>query len=342
MKPIKTGLASYGMSGQVFHAPFLEKSPGFSLAACVERSKDLIRGRYPHVLSVCTFDELLKVPDLELVVVNTPDVTHYSYVKAALEAGKHVVVEKPFVSTLAQAEELTALAQRLGLLLTVYQNRRLDGDFRTIRQLVEQGALGRVIEYNASFERFREVNAASWKDSADGRVGLLYNLGSHSIDQAMTLLGMPEAIWCTTDITRKGGQVIDYFQVVMRYPRCRVNLRASMRIKEMGSNFAVHGDEGSYVVHYIDPQEALLKEGAVPGGEGWGEVSPEEWGVLNNGDGRRQYPTVRGDYGLYYENIYDCLRNGAEPDVTHAQMLGLMRLLEAAVESAATGCEVRL
>ncbi|MDR2886087.1 MAG: Gfo/Idh/MocA family oxidoreductase [Rikenellaceae bacterium] len=342
MKPIKVGLASYGMSGQVFHAPFIAADPHFELTAAVERSKDLIRERYPAVQVVRSFGELIALPGIELVVVNTPDVTHYEYSKLALEAGKHVVVEKPFVTTIAQAEELTALAAEKGLLLTAYQNRRLDGDFRTARHLIETGELGRVIEYNAAFERFRDVRTETWKERTDTRVGLLYNLGSHSLDQALVLFGMPQWVWCTMDVVRDGGQVCDYFQIMLGYPRMRANLRASMRSREPGPNIAVHGTQGSYAVSGVDPQEETLKAGATPGGEGWGSVPPEKWGTLNNDAGRAPYPTIAGDYALYYKNIHDCLRHGAAPDVTTVQMVDLIRLLETCYESNETGRRVEM
>jgi predicted dehydrogenase len=283
---------------------------------------------------------LIALPQIELVVVNTPDVTHYAYTKAALEAGKHVVVEKPFVTTVAQAEELISLAAKKGLLLTVYQNRRLDGDFLSARHLIETGALGRVTEYNAAFERFRDVRTDTWKEARDSRVGLLYNLGSHSIDQALVLFGVPQWVWCTMDIVRDGGQVVDYFQIVLGYQRMRANLRASMRNCEPGPNLAVHGTSGSYSIYAIDPQEERLKAGAIPGGPEWGTMPPEKWGIFNDGARREPYPTIAGDYSLYYNNIHDCLRLGAAPDVTHTQMLALIRLLEACYESNESGGRV--
>ncbi len=342
MKPIKTAIASYGLSGRVFHAPFLHADPGFELLAAVERSREVIGGVYRGVRSVRTFAEVLAMDDIELVVVNTPDSTHYEYVKMALEAGKHVVVEKPFVTTVAEAEELTALASRKGLLLTAYQNRRFDGDFMTVRQLVETGALGRVVEYNAAFERFRAVREGTWKEAADGRVGLLYNLGSHSIDQAMVLFGMPRQVWATMDVVRDGGQVVDYFQIVLTYERLRVNLRASMSAREPGPNFAVHGTTGSYTLCCIDPQEAELVAGKAPGGEGWGMIPEERRGILHNDAGRAPCPGIPGDYSLYYRNIYDVLRNGAQPEVSHRQMVDLIRLLEACYQSSERGCGVSM
>ncbi len=343
MVKIKTGIASYGLSGSAFHAPFIDVHPGFELTAIVERSKNLARERYPEAVIIRSFEELISVNEIELVVVNTPDPTHYQYCRAALMAGKHVVVEKPFVFSVARAEELVALASERGLLLTVYQNRRFDGDFMTLASVVRSGELGRIVEFNASFQRYRNhIEEGSWKERADRRVGMTYNLGSHSLDQALVLFGMPEKVWADIAVLRDGGAVDDYFNIVLFYPRMRVNLKAGYLMREAGPRFAVHGTAGSFVTYGLDPQEEALRGGARPGSEGWGLVAENEWGVVNSAAGRRKYPMTAGNYALFYDNIHACLRNGAEPQVTHHQMLNLVRLLEAAFESAASGHAVKV
>ena len=342
MKPIKTAVASFGLSGQVFHAPFLDLHPGFDLVAIGERSKDLVRQRYPDVVRPASFEELISIREVELVVVNTPDVTHYDYCRMALLSDKHVVVEKPFVFTVKEAEELTALARKRNRLLTVYQNRRFDGDFRTVKQIRDPGRLGRIVEFESDFQRYRNfVVEGTWKERVDRRVGMTYNLGSHSLDQALVLFGMPEGLWATVDILRDGGCVDDYFHIVLLYPRLKVTLRAGYLMREQGPRFTLHGTAGSYMVYGIDPQEEELKAGALPGGEGWGSVPESQWGILNTDAGRTRYPTLAGDYRLYYDGIYRTLRGGDAPEVSHSQMTDLVRLLEACFESSETGRTVR-
>lgn len=338
MKPIKTGIASYGLSGQVFHAPFLHENPGFELTAVVERTRDLVRERYPYVKRITSYEALLADPEIELVVVNTPDTTHYEFVKMALAAGKHVIVEKPFVSSLDEAEELVSLAEQSGRLLTVYQNRRFDGDFMTVKQINESGALGRVVEFDSAYQRFRnQVVGGTWKERADRHVGLTYNLGSHSVDQALVLFGMPDAVSADIEIMRDGGMVDDYFNITLYYPRLRANLKAGYLMREAGPHYRLHGMAGSYVVYGMDPQEEGLKVGLLPGDEHYGVFPEGQWGILHTDAGREKYPTLNGNYMLYYDNIYDVIRRGARPEVTHVQMLELIRILEACFKSKESG-----
>ena len=260
MKQIVTGLAAYGMSGSLFHAPFISINPGFELKYIVERTKNNAKERYPDTGIVRSFDELLAVPEIELVVVNTPDVTHYEYTKKALLAGKHVVVEKPFVFTVKEGYELIELANEKSRVLCVFQNRRWDGDFLTIRKLLESGVLGRVVEFSSSYQRYRNfIQQQTWKEVADNRVGITYNLGSHMVDQAVVLFGMPEAVYADIDKLREGSVVDDYYYIQLIYPKQKVSLRASYLVREETPRYYIHGTEGSFVKYGIDPQEDLLK-----------------------------------------------------------------------------------
>ncbi len=342
MTPIKTGLSAFGLSGKVFHAPFIDLHPGFELTAVVERSRDEARTLYEGVRSVRSYEELLQLEELELVVVNTPDPTHYDYCRMALEAGKNVVVEKPFVFSSAQARELTGLAARKGLLLTVFQNRRFDGDFLTVKQVIDSGALGRVVEFQSAFQRYRpELSPIAWKESGN-RVGITYNLCSHLCDQALALFGKPEGVWATMASQRDGSRIDDYCRMQLAYPEVKVSLRAGMLIREEAARFAVHGTKGSYVKFGLDPQEGLLRAGARPTAGDWAREAPEQWGVLNTDEGRRSYETVTGNYLAYYDNIYKVLREAAQPCVTTEDMLADVRMLESAFESAESGCTVKL
>lgn len=345
MKKIKTGIASFGLSGQVFHAPFLNIHEGFDLTVIAERSKDLARTIYPQVKTVRTFEELL-AEDIELVIVNTPVQTHFDYCKQALLAGKHVVVEKPFVATSAEAEELILLAQRQNKLLTVFQNRRYDGDFLTIRQILQSGELGHIVEFQSSFQRYRpDITSAraQWREEPLPGNGITYDLGSHLCDQTLTLFGKPSGVWAHITIQRQGSRVDDYSLIQMLYPDLTVTLRAGMLIREEGARFAVHGTRGSYVKFGLDPQEGLLRYGhATPNRGPWAAESETEWGILNSDEGRRKYPTVPGNYLSYYDAIYDTLCNGAQPPVSHEDIVTDLRILEAAFESNKTGQTITL
>jgi len=345
---IKTGVASFGMSGQVFHAPFVELHEGFELTAIVERTKELSKAQYPNVRIVRSFDELIAIPELELVVVNTPDMTHYEYCKKALNAGKNVIVEKPFVFDIAQGEELKKLAEEKGLLLTVYQNRRWDSDYLTVKKVMESGMLGRPMEFISTYERYRDaVPGTTWKETADNRVGTTYNLGTHTIDQIVQLFGMPDSLWATIDVLRDNGQIDDYFQIQMLYPKLKVTARGGFMIRDAGPRFAIHGMKGSFLKFGLDVQEDALKRGEKPGIPGWGMEPESIWGtvkqVTDNGlTVKGKIESVPGNYFSYYDNIYAVLREGAEPAVKLNDVLNVLRVIDAAFESNRTGVRVNL
>ncbi|NDV54747.1 oxidoreductase [Parabacteroides sp. 52] len=338
MKPIQTGIASYGMSGSVFHAPFLDIHPMFELHTIVERSKDNASKRYPDVNIVRSFDELINNPDIRLVVVNTPDVTHYEYAKKALLAGKDVVVEKPFVFDVNEGYELISLAEEKKRMLAVYQNRRWDGDFLTIKKVIETGALGRVVEFHSAYQRYRNVvMEGTWKEKADKRVGLTYNLGSHMIDQAVVLFGMPTAVYADIDILRDGGEVDDYYNIQLIYPHVKVSLRAGYLIREETPRYYVNGTSGSFVKYGLDPQEELLKTGVSPSGPEWGKEKESEWGILNTDISGLHYrgkvETIPGNYAAFYDDIYKALSTGVKPLTDASHVLSVIRIIEAAFKS---------
>ncbi len=344
MKKIKTGIASFGLSGQVFHAPFLDLHEGFELSVIAERSKDLARASYPDVHTVRSFDDLLAT-DIELVVVNTPGPTHFDYCQQALRAGKHVVVEKPFVPTSTEAGTLIRLAKGKGLLLTVFQNRRFDGDFLTIKQILQSGELGRIVEFQSAFQRYRPdvtTTRTPWKEEPLPGNGITYDLCSHLSDQALALFGKPDAVWATLASQRDGSRIDDYSLMHLLYPHLTVTLRAGMMIREEGPRFAVHGTKGSYLKYGLDPQENLLRSGkARPSRQAWAVEDEAAWGILNT-TYRRKYPTVPGNYLGYYDAIYDHLRGGKPAPVSHEEMIIDVKMLEAAFESNKSGCTVRI
>jgi predicted dehydrogenase len=338
-KKIKTGLASYGMSGQVFHAPFIGIHPQFELTTITERSKNLAEKRYPETRIVRSIDELLAMDEIELVVINTPDATHYEYAKKALEAGKNVIVEKPFTKTTAEGEKLLSSAKDRELMLCVYQNRRWDADFLTVKEIIENNKLGRIVEFESTFARYRNyIQAGNWKEQ-DG--GMAYNLGSHLIDQCVYLFGMPEAIFADIATLRDGGMVDDYFVIHLlrcrKAPEVRITLKAGYLMCEPEPRFVIHGTEGSYVKYGVDKQEELLKNGAIPDAPGWGIETEDEWGVIHteiNGNVfKGKYPSQRGNYAEFYESVYQRLRNGASLPTDAAKILPVIKIIEAAKES---------
>jgi Predicted dehydrogenases and related proteins len=338
MKKINVGIASFGMSGKVFHAPLLAAHPEFELSAICERSKNEAAAIYPNTRIYKSFEELLNDKEIELVVINTPDTTHYDFVRQALNAGKHVVVEKPFVFTVTEGLELIALAYEKSLLLTVFQNRRWDGDFMTVKNIIEQGLLGRVVEFRSSFQRFRNfIPSNTWKEAKNRYVETTYNLGSHMIDQAICLFGMPKGVFARIATLRDNAEVDDYYHIMLIYPNIQVSLSAGYLMREETPRYTVHGTLGSFVKYGLDPQEEALKSGLIPGSSHWGEEAEANWGLLHteiNGEVvRRKEKTIPGNYTAYYDNIADCLLRNGNPAVPAIENLKLIRILEAAFQS---------
>ena len=338
MNPIKTALCSFGMSGWVFHAPFLQVHPGFDLYAVWERSKKLAQEKYPNVKSYGTLDELLKDEAIELVVVNTPNYTHYDYAKEALQAGKHVVVEKPFTVNSKEGKELIQLAKKKKKKLSVYQNRRYDSDYKAIKNVIQENLLGNVIEAEFHFDRFKEeVSPKLHKEVPGPGTGSLYDLGSHLIDQALQLFGDPIEIFADIQIMRPVSKVDDYFEVVLYYPGMRVRLKSSYQVREPLPGYVIHGSKGSFIKPKTDVQEAMLQAGKVPGQPDWGTESETEKGLLHteiNGKVIREYvPSLKGNYLEYYEGIYKAIRNNEPLPVSAEDGLKVVRVIETAYDS---------
>lgn len=333
---IGVGLASFGMSGRVFHAPLLGNHAHFRIRRVLERSKDEARRVLPGVPVARSFDELLNDGSVHLVVVNTPDHTHYALAKQSLEAGKHVVVEKPFTQTAEQARELIALAREVKRVLTVFQNRRWDGDFLTVQKIMRVGMLGRLVDFGAHWDRYRNfIQPDTWKERADTGASLLHNLGPHLIDQALVLFGLPEAVTAHLRIVRTGGSVTDWFHLRLHYPAVGVTLSSSYLARDPSPRFVLHGTLGSYVKYGIDPQEGALAAGGVPGSGGWGTEPEESWGTLSL-EGipeRRNVETLAGNYMAFYDNLYDCITGSGELAVKPEEAASVIRIIEAAQQS---------
>ncbi len=336
--PIKTALASFGMSGKVFHGPLLKVNNDFKVVSVFERSKELSKSLFPEATIVRSYDELLNDENIELVVVNTPDEFHYEMAKAAIEAGKHVVVEKPVTLKSSQAAELLELAKTKKVVFTVFQNRRWDNDFRTVQQVMEEAKFGRLIEFESHFDRYRTCIASNtWKEEGDEYSGVLYNLGSHMVDQAYVLFGRPKAVTAHLKIVRKNGKVTDYYDIRLEYDGFAALLKCSYLVKDPGPRYTIHGEYGTFYKYGIDPQEEMLKAGHLPDEENWGREEPENWGTLvyteNDEEVEELVETIPGDYNIFYENVYDAIRNKAELLVKPGEAVEVLKILEACLQS---------
>lgn len=340
--PFNVALVGYGFVGKTFHGPLIAATPGLLLHTVVSSDPAKVHADHPGVKVVADLDAALADAEIDLVVIATPDPLHAPQAHAALDAGKAVVVDKPFAATLGQARALVDHAQRAGKLLSVFHNRRWDSDFLTLRALIADGALGEVVQYESHFDRFRPVVRDRWREKP-GAGGLL-DLGPHLIDQALRLFGPPQAVQADLAVQKDGGQAPDYFHLVLRYPRLRVLLHASQMTIDSRLRLAVHGTKGSFVKQGLDQQENALKAGVVPGSQGWG-ADPRP-GTLTVADGEgaasREVEGVPGDYLAYYAAIRDALSGHGPNPVPPDEALAVMTLIDLAQRSAAEGRELAL
>jgi len=336
--PLNTALCSFGMSGLVFHSPFLSINPHFNFYAVWERTRNLAEEKYPDVKIYRTLEDMLSDDLIELVIVNTPNYTHYEYAKKSLEAGKNVIVEKPFTIDVAQANELIALAKKQNKLLSVYQNRRYDSDYKTIKKVIADDLLGELVEVEIHFDRFREeLSPKLHKEIPGPGAGVLYDLGSHLIDQALQLFGKPEKIFADIRIIRPLSKVDDYFELLLYYPKLRVRLKASYIVREALPGYILHGLKGSFIKPKTDIQETLLKEGVIPGKKDWGTEPETEKGLLHTEiKGKEVIEFIiseRGNYNDYYDAIYEAIRNNQPLPVTAEEGAEVVKVIIAAFKS---------
>ena len=333
--PIVTGLLAYGMSGKVFHAPFLSQHRGFELRAVTERSKKNAQHDYPDIISYDSVGELLADEKIELVVINTPNNTHYEFARQALQAGKHILVEKPFATSSSQACEIFELGRSLGRKVLVYQNRRYSSDFLSARAVLQSGKLGRIIEVHLRFDRYRNfIGPKTFKETPVPGSGIFYDLGSHMIDQAISIFGKPLHSHKTLGKYREGTQVDDYGTIQLQFEnQVNVFITVSMLVADPQPAIVIHGSRGSFVKELCDTQEEQLMSGAKPNDPGFGEEPEGKEGRLTTigAHGHKEIktiPSLKGKYMALFEDVYQTIRQNDPFPVREEEVMYQMELLE--------------
>lgn len=340
MREIGVGVIGYGLAGRAFHAPYVRATPGMALRAIVTRDPAKVHADLPDMRVVPDVATLLAEPGIDLVVVASPDPLHAEHAIAALEAGKHVLIDKPFATSLADARRVAETGETAGKLVTIFQNRRWDADFRTLRRLIAEGALGEIVQFESHFDRWRPTPTGLWKEAREG--GAWLDLGPHLVDQAVVLFGQPKGINLDLATFREGTPSPDYFHATLRYPERRVILHATKLAAHHELRFAVHGTRASWIKQGSDPQEAATIAGHAPGGENWG-VDPVE-GTLTTGDDGTVSSVSNecGDYRLFWQALAAAIRGDGANPVPPVEAIAVMEVLDAGLRSAATRAEVGL
>jgi scyllo-inositol 2-dehydrogenase (NADP+) len=336
-KPIVTGLMAYGMSGRIFHAPFISTNPGFTFKAVVERHEKKAANTYPDIISYNSIEELLNDDEIELIIVNTPNYTHLEYAIRAMEAGKHVLIEKPATATSDEVKQLFELGRKLNKHVMIYHNRRYDSGFLSTKEVIESGRLGELIEVSFRLDRYKAaIGVKTFKESKEMPAnGLVYDLGSHLIDNAITLFGRPLSFNKTTGIYREGSEVPDYFHYHLIYPnQLNVYLTSGLLIAGETPGFVVNGTMGSFIKNRTDVQEAQLDKGMMPTDEGYGVEPAGNEGILttvgvDNQKNIELVPSHKGDYNQIFDAAYHTIRNNALFPVTAEHIAWQLGMLEA-------------
>ncbi|HOO85250.1 MAG TPA: oxidoreductase [Prolixibacteraceae bacterium] len=337
-KVIKVGIIGYGLSGRYFFAPFINYHEGFQLFAVCSSQTEAISSDYPDAVIYKQPDELLGSGDVDLIIIASPNHTHYDYARKAILAGKHVVVEKPFTITSDEARELIELSEQYKVVLAPFHNRRWDGDFMTVKKIIEEGQLGEILDFESHFDRYRPMyERAPWKNEAINGNGVLYDLGPHLIDQALVLFGLPEALYANIRVQRIDGVIDDNFEIQLFYPQTKVVLKAGAIVREPGPRFSVHGRLGSFIKYGLDPQEEQLKNGLTPASEELGADSEQLYGLMhteiNGVVVRQKVETLQGKYIEYFDNVYKAISKKEPLAVNPNHALQVIQIIEKAYQS---------
>ena len=333
---IRTAVVAYGFSSSTFHIPFIQADPNFQLTSIVTSKVDAVKLEFPecHVVPDLSF---LDPGQIELVVITSPNRLHYEQVHFCLSLGLHVVVEKPFVLASDEAVELAKLAAEKGVQVVVFQNRRWDGDFLTLRSLMDSGAVGDVKRLTSRFDRFRPVVRERWREQPGAGAGILWDLGPHLLDQAVCLFGRPSAIQANVSALREGADVDDNFEIWLEYPDKQVHLGSSSFQPGPNNRFSLEGTGGSYLKYGLDVQEQDLKNGADVLDDRWGQESEDSWGILYQESGSKLVPTKPGNYGVFWHQLGQAILESAQAPVPIAESIQVIKLIELAFESSRLG-----
>jgi len=351
MEKFKIGLIGFSIGGHVFHAPFIHENPNLTLYKVTARKaaqQEMLAERYPNAIAVQSANDIIDDPEVDIVVVATSNDVHYSLAKAALEAGKHVIVEKPFTNYSYQADELINLANEKKLLLSVHHNARFHSDFKTVKKMVKSGRLGEIRNFEARYDRFRNfLRPGAWREEDLPGSGIHYDLGAHLIDQSLQIFGHPESIYADLRIQRDGAKAVDDFEFILSYPGIKVSLKGQMLAKIPTARYAVYGTNGSFVKWGEDPQEVLLRNGGLPSEfPNWGEESTEIYGnlaILEEGkDVNERIPSEKGSGQDFYQNIVETLLEKNKLFIRPEQARDVIRILELAEKSSADQCVISL
>jgi predicted dehydrogenase len=340
--PIKTAVIGYGFSAKIFHLPFITNMSEFNLVAISSSQRDAVAKDWPSAEHFSSAETLMAQSDAELIIITAPNDVHFALAKLALENNKHVILEKPFVTNSPDGETLIALANKKHKLLSVFQNRRYDGDFLTVQKLIREERLGKIKVFEAHFDRFRPEVRQRWREQASDGGGILFDLGPHLIDQAVQLFGMPQAVKAQCRIIREGGTTVDYFNLVLHYSDKIAVLHADMLNAAPNRRFAIQGSKGTFQKFGLDPQESQLIQGLTPQNSSWAYEDPSQYGHIYNEDGAQLVITERGGYQQYFKATADAIRNHAPHPVTAEQALDSIRLIELAIQSSELGKTVNV
>lgn len=342
MSTFNIALIGYGLGGRIFHAPFIDTVDGFTISKIATSNPTniaLAQQQFPTATIIQDYQEALNDENIDIIVLAIPNSFHFQYAARALEAGKHVVVEKPFTINSEEAELLIRLAQQKGLLLTVHHNRRWDSDYLTIRKVIADGLLGDLMEYEAHFDRFRNyIKPNAWKEKPEEGSGILYDLGSHLIDQALQLFGIPQGIFADLRSQRANSTVVDNFELILYYEQVKVSLKAGMLVRQDLPRYILLGREGTFVKHGKDPQEEALINGRLPKNHSnWGMEPKPHWGTIDTTIGTSHLQgtieSVQGNYGIFYHNLHETLLGHNELLVKPEEAWAVIKVIEKAIES---------
>ena len=338
--PVRTALVGYGSVAEKMHGPLIDICPDLEFAAVVERNSTRCEERYPKVRTFRRLDDLLEADAADLICITTPNEFHFPMAKQCLLAGKHVVVDKPVTIYSHEAEELEKIASEKGLVCSVFHNRRFDGDFRTLQEIVAQGTLGRLVYLESHFDRFRPTVTENWREKEVPGNGITFDLGSHLIDQVVLLFGPPQAIFADIQKQRKNAVADDYFDISLFYEGFKARVTAGVLVSVPTPKFILLGEKGAYQKYFLDVQEQAFKDGKKPEGPDWGVDPEERWGKLYLENEPHSYPTLPGDYRIFYQNVADAILKGESLKVTLPQTISVLKLIESAFISAKEGRKI--